>query len=278
MAISGSVTAGTSIDHEHDMTLPDGHVVTATLRRPQPDDAGPRPAIVVLGGFDGAARVLDTVPTDAPVVLASFPYPWDAPERLTLRGLPSTLRSFRLGVDRSFAAQDALVALLRAQADVDPERVILVGASAGAPFVTIGASGVTANALIIVQGFGDLPRTIARQFDLSLEQKRGPWLRPFTAIFSRMLVWWLDLPAPEHHARDLHAGMPVLMVTADGDERVPQHATQTLWRALQKSDAAVTRIDRPGGHLRGFGDPEITAILQEALDWLVQGGLLPQAD
>ncbi len=100
---------------------------------------------------------------------------------------------------------------------------------------------------------------------------------PLARLLGHVLDAGLDLPEPEAHARRLHASQRVLMVTATDDERIPARASEALWKALVDSDARVERMDLPGRHLRGYGDPAIDEILGHAIDWLDRNGLLATA-
>lgn len=263
-------------DLSYPVTLQDGSELELVLRRPA-DVSRPMPAIVLFGGFQGAARILDYIQTDRAVIRASFRYPWTAPEDVSLLAVPEILRGFGQAVRNTFEGINKLVALLRARPDVDPQRIVIVGASAGAPFATIGGQREDVPAVIIVQGFGELADVIAHQFNLALVPDYGAWLKPLSWLFARFIVWFTDLPQPEVAAGQLQPEQQLLMVTATDDKRIPAAATEALWQAIQASPAQATRMDLEGGHLRGYGDPEITRILSRAMDWMEQADILPAA-
>lgn len=255
------------------LTLDSGREVTALLRMPV-EASGPLPVIMLFGGFGGAERTLDYIKAPVPAIVASFPYPYDAPDGLGVRTFKRAVDDFGQGVDDTFDGIAKLTAALRARPDVDEARMTIVGASAGAPFATISAARLDIPGLVIVQGFGELSSVIARQFDLKLVERYGGWVRPVTHTVSCLLVGYLDLPAPEDAARHLQSGQQVLKVTATDDERIPAQATEALWSAIDGSDARATRMDLAGDHLRGYGDPEIDRILKRAVDWMQAHDLL----
>ncbi len=269
---AGSTSAA---DEQLSVRLDSGRSLQMLIRAPQ-DAQGRLPAVVLFGGFEGTAQILDYVKTQQPLIRASFPYPWDAPEQVGLRQLPQILADFRQAVDDTLAGIAALTAHLRQRPDVDPDRLMIVGASAGAPFATIAGQSNAMPGIIIVQGFGEVAEVIARQFDLKLVPRYGAWVRPLTWLFAHAIVCWMDLPEPESYASGFTAGQQVLMVTAEADERVPAAATEALWIAIENSPADATRLDLSGGHLRGFGDPAIERIMQLALDWMRQRQLLEE--
>ncbi len=261
------------IDEELALGTADGTRITALLRRPQAQD-GPLPAIILFGGFRSAAEVLDMLESDAPVIRASFPYPWQQPRKVHPGNVLGVIEDFGLAAERTFSGIRALVRALRARPEVDPQRLVIAGASAGAPFATIGAAQNGVPGLIVVQGYGDIVSVIARQFDLSLAPKYGAWVRWPSRWLAAFCVWYLDLPQPEAFAARLRPGQQAFMVTATDDERIPQAATEILWNALQGSGARVERLDLPGGHLRGAGDEKIGEILAHALAWMQRVGFL----
>lgn len=255
------------------LELPNGRRLPAEIRAPDHAD-GRLPAVMLFGGFQGTAEILDRITTGQAVVRASFPYPWDPPRRLRAGNLRDSLLDFRRAVDDTIDGIVALTTALLARDDVDPDRISIVGASAGAPFAVFAAGRAGIPGLVIVQGFGQVPDVIGRQFELKLRQDHGAWVAPVSRLLGRAISCYLDLPAPEDDARRLRSGQRVLMITATDDERIPAAATEALWQALQASDAEIDRVDRPGAHLRGYGDPAIDEILAQAIAWLRSSDLI----
>ena len=241
------------------LELPNGRRLPAEIRAPDHAD-GRLPAVMLFGGFQGTAEILDRITTGQAVVRASFPYPWDPPRRLRAGNLRDSLLDFRRAVDDTIDGIVALTTALLARAD--------------APFAVFAAGRAGIPGLVIVQGFGQVPDVIGRQFELKLRQDHGAWVAPVSRLLGRAISCYLDLPAPEDDARRLRSGQRVLMITATDDERIPAAATEALWQALQASDAEIDRVDRPGAHLRGYGDPAIDEILAQAIAWLRSSDLI----
>lgn len=253
-------------------TLDSGRELVAEIRRPA-DAREPLPAVMLFGGFRGAASVLDTVPADLPIAAASFDYPFDPPRRLRFPQSFVHLPAMDRGIEQTFEGIRRLSAHLRTRPDIDASRITIVGASLGAPFATISAAELDLPGLVVVHGFGELRRVVAHQFLRKLEPRLGCWARWPAWGLANALVWGLGLPAPEDYAPELQAGQRALMVVAGDDELVPPQATETLWQALQASSAEVERVDESGGHLRGVSDPRIADLVDTALDWMARAGL-----
>ena len=257
------------------LPLESGTRITATLRWPSGTGTStePLPVVILFGGLEGTRQVLDVMPVTPDTVLASFPYPYQPPRRLSWQNAKTAVDQFGRAVDDTFAGIAQLVAYLRAHPRIDPQRITLVGASAGAPFAGISAQRLGVPGVILIQGFGDLPRVLGRQADLAW---RGDgWHQPFiTRLLGRFLVAYLDLPEPAEAARRMTADQRVLMITAMQDHRIPAPSTEALWTALAASPAQVERIDQPGDHLRGLSDPRIPQLLGIATDWMQAQGLL----
>ncbi len=257
------------------VTLDSGRGLDLHLRLPSADPEHRYPAIMLFGGFQGAAEILQHVKTDRPVVRASFRYPWDEPENVSLLAIPGIVQGFAQAVRDTFEGIDRLIELLREHPAVDHQRIILVGASAGAPFATIGGQSNAVPAVVIVQGFGRLRDVIAHQFTVSWSKKYGDWVAPVAWLLAALIVWWAELPHPEHHARQFDQTQQVLMINAQQDQRIPHKAIESLWSAIDASPAGSERLDLAGGHLRGYHDPAMEQIMATALSWLGERGFLP---
>lgn len=253
-------------------TLDSGRVVEAQIRRPA-DARNPLPAVMLFGGFRGAAMVLDAVPQDLPIASASFDYPFDPPREFVFPGTFAHIPAMARGIDETFEGIVLLTAYLRARHDIDDARISIVGASLGAPFATISAAELALPGLVIVHGFGEIPKVIGHQLQQAAERRGRAWLRRPAQGLANLLTWAFRLPAPEDHATKLAPDQRALMIVAGDDELIPRRATEALWTALQASDARVERIDESGGHLRGVDDPRIADLVRTAMDWMQRNDL-----
>lgn len=249
------------------LTLDSGRIVEARVRVPAAC-ALSCPAVMLFGGFRGAARVLDAVPAEAPLIAASFDYPFDPPRKFRFPQSFGDLPAVKDGIDDSFEGIERLTAHLRTRPEVDASRVTIIGASLGTPFAVTAAADHGIPGLVLIHGFGELRRVIAHQFIRKLEPRVGAWIRGPAWGLSNALVWGMRLPAPERDARKLQAGQRVLMVAAREDEQIPPLASEALWRGLQASSARIERIDHDGAHLRGIDDLRVVEMVGIALDWM----------
>jgi dienelactone hydrolase len=255
------------------LTLHDGRAVVAQLRIPG-DATRPLPALMLFGGFRSAARVLDKVHTDRSVVWATFDYPFEPPRKFRF---PSSLKhapEARAAIHGAFDGIGELYQALARHRAVDPARITVVGASAGAPFAIVGAARNPIPGVILVQGMGDVPAVIENILHRKYREQYGDWVAWPARWLARWINWYCEIPDIAAQARQLRASQKALMFTAAQDDFIPKPATESLWTALQASDAHVERIDLEGLHL-GVGDDSarIADILQRAMQWLERRGL-----
>jgi dienelactone hydrolase len=274
-AYGGSGAAGPATrDETIQLTLDDGRVVPATLRRP----VGVKqrlPALMLFGGFQRAAKVLDLVHTPRPVAWATFDYPFEPPRKFHFPKSLADAPQARAAIHGTFDGVVKLHDALRQRRDIDPTRITVVGASAGAPFATVGAVNGNIPGVILVQGFGDVTAVIQNLLARKYRPKYGEWVRWPARWLAQWIVWYCEIPDIAAYARKLRPSQHVLLVTAAKDDFVPREATESLWSALEQSRSRHERIDMTGGHL-GMGDDTqlIADILQRAIKWMEQRGLL----
>lgn len=256
------------------LTLDDGRTLAATLRVPD-GSAGRLPALMLFGGFRHAAQVLDKVQTPRPVIWATFDYPFEPPRKFRF---PDSLRhapAARAAIHGSFEGIQKLYRALLAHPRVDPARITVVGASAGAPFATVGAAREPIPGVVLVQGMGDVPLVIGHLIARKYRAKYGDWVATPSHWLGRWIDWYCEIPDIAEQARQLRATQKVLMFTAAQDDFIPPAATAALWQALEDSAAIHERIDLPGVHL-GVGDDRarIADILERAMRWMERQDLL----
>lgn len=261
-------------DERIPLTLDDGRVVEATVRVPA-NASGRLPALMLFGGFRGAARVLDKVQAPRPIVWASFDYPFEPPRKFRF---PSSLKDVPAARDAIHGSLDGIGELYHALARhprVDPARITVAGASAGAPFATVAAARNPIPGVLLVQGFGDVPAVIENLIARKYRPKYGDWVQWPSRWLALWIDWYCEIPDIAAQARTLRASQKVLMITATQDDFVPKAATEALWQALEASDAVHERIDIEGMHL-GVGDDRarIADILQRSMRWMERNGLL----
>lgn len=268
-----ALSAGAA-DERIPLTLDDGRVVEATVRVPG-NAPGRLPALMLFGGFRRAARVLDLVHTDQPVVWATFDYPFEPPRKFRFPASLKHAPEARAAIHGSFDGVGKLYQALARHPRVDPARITVIGASAGAPFAIVGAARNPIPGVIVVQGFGDVTAVFENLIVRKYRPRYGDWVARPARWLAEWITWYCEIPDIAAQARQLRAGQKVLLFTALQDDFIPKPATEALWQALEDSPAAHERIDLEGLHL-GVGDDSerIADILQRSMKWMERNGLL----
>jgi hypothetical protein len=255
------------------LALDDGRTLDAQLRIPDHAQR-PLPTLMLFGGFRRAAKVLDLVHADRPVIWATFDYPFE-PRKFRF---PSSLRhapEARAAIHGAFDGVGKLYQALARHPAVDAARITVVGTSAGAPFATVGAARHPIPGVILVQGFGDVTAVIEHLVLRKYRPKYGDGVARPARWLAEWINWYCEIPDIAAQARRLRASQRVLVFTASQDDFIPKPATESLWAALEQSQARHERIDIEGLHL-GVGDDSerIADILTRAMRWMEREGLL----
>ena len=256
------------------LALDDGRAVQAQLRFPE-HGPGRLPALMLFGGFRRAAKVLDLVHSDRPVVWATFDYPFEPPRKFRFPASLKDAPAARAAIHGSFDGVGKLYQALARHPGIDPARITVVGASAGAPFAIVGAARDPIPGVILVQGFGDVTAVIENLIARKYRPKYGEWVARPSRWLAEWINWYCEIPDIAAQARTLRANQKVLLFTASEDDFVPRAATESLWTALEASAAFHERIDLEGLHL-GVGDDSarIADILLRSMRWMEAQGLL----
>lgn len=274
LALALAAPAGAA-DERFTLRLDDGREIEATLRVPDAAGPGKLPALMLFGGFRSAARVLDKVRTPRPLIWASFDYPFDPPRKFSFPRSLGHAPEARAAIHASFEGIEKLYHALAAHPRVDASRITVAGASAGAPFATVGAARAPIPGVILVQGLGDAPAVIENLIARKYRAKYGDWVRWPSRWLALWINWYCEIPDIAAQARKLRSSQRVLMITATEDDFIPKAATEALWAALEQSDAMHERIDIEGIHLGvGNDDARIADILERSMRWMERVGLL----
>jgi hypothetical protein len=270
----GAAHAQDARDEKITLTLDNGQSITATVRRPS-NAAGRLPALMLFGGVQRAAKVLDLVKVDRPVIWATFDYPYEPPRKFRFPSSLQYVPEAKAAIHGTFDGVVKLHEALRARPDVDPARITVIGASAGAPFATVGAARTDIPGVILVQGFSDVVRVWQNLMIRKRRAKYGDWIQWPALWLSRFIHWYCEIPDIAAHARQLRPTQKVLLFNTIGDDYIPAEASDPLWAALEASGATRERILLTGKHL-GVGDDSqlIADILQRSLKWMDRNGLL----
>ncbi|HAR42411.1 MAG TPA: hypothetical protein DCS07_07230 [Bdellovibrionales bacterium] len=261
------------------LVLESGRRITAQLKIPsgvKTQSALQHPVLLVFGGFQHAAEVLELLYPQKSYILASFDYPFDPPRRFEFPGSLRLAGQAKRMVHDTLDGIDRLVRELRKRPDVDPDRISIVGASLGAPFaaLSVGRSPEIAG-LVLIHGFGDIPGVITHQLMRVWGPRYGRWTYPLAWALGQSAWKYLQLESPEQAVRNLRAHQKSLIVAAEQDSFIPSNATQSLRQAF-KNQGAYREIFMPGDHLQPGAGELIHSIMQLTQKWLEEVDLGPQ--
>lgn len=262
--------------------------ITANVRWPA-HEGKPRarssrlPALLLFGGFEEAARVLELVHPGRPIVIASFDYPYQAPRKFRFPHTFGDVPKMRSAVRDTLEAIPAFRRALAQDPRIDPERMGIIGASFGAPFaLRAAAEDPGFRAVAIVHGFGDIAGTIEHRLFQAWKDRlpRGfAWLAgPLSWSLGHLAPWVLAAPSPEADASALRENQKILMIEARDDQFIPKSAREALLRGLKRSasgrSSALEHIEMPGDHLQPGSEHLIEEILKMTEAWLLRIGFL----
>ncbi len=224
------------------LTATSGLTVELTTRRSVEDSARRLPLVVILGGHHtgrDAVRLLgDTRGTL--VAAVSYPFAGDPrPDAATfVRDIPAIRAAF---LDTPPALMLSLDYLMR-RPDVDTARVEAVGVSLGAPFVSIaGALDPRFTRVWVLHGSG------GSFAPLEMSMRRTIPFAPArlaAAALANVIIAGPRL-APERWVPRI-APRPFVMVSAEGDERLPRAAVEALYRSAREPKSLIWM---PGAHI-----------------------------
>ncbi len=257
---------------------------------PQPKPA----AILVFGGFQNAAKVLDLLTPHlegigvSDVVLASFDYPFEPPRKFEF---PASLRFAAQAKLMIHQTVEGIVELRRhliEKWNVDPHRITLIGASLGAPFAALAAQPGLFPGLVFVHGFGEIQKTAQFQLEQSWSPKsqngnakwpaKWAWLvTPVAWCLTQIGEWYFAMKSPEEAVSQLTPETKVFVISAENDRFIPQSASAALWNSVLRSKTVVReRWVMPGDHVQPGpgGEAKIGQIFSKVCAWLKAQGLL----
>jgi dienelactone hydrolase len=245
-ALASAVAGPASDDRGYEIqvvkiTATSGLAVEMTIRR-WPADTGRLPLVVVLGGHHTGRDAVRLLGDSRGTVVAALSYPFTGdprPDALTfLRDVPKIRAAF---LDTPPAIMLALDHLLT-RPDVDPTRVEAVGVSLGAPFVCIaGALDQRITRVWVLHGSGGSYAPLEMAMRRTI---RFAPVRILAAAVANIIIAGPRL-APEQWVPHI-APRPFVMVSAEGDERLPRSAIDALYRSAREPKEEVWM---PGAHI-----------------------------
>ena len=223
------------------LTATSGLSVELTLRRAAAD-TGRLPLVVILGGHHTGRDAVRLLGDTRGTLVAAMSYPFAGdprPDALTfLREIPAIREAF---LDTPPAIMLALDYAL-ARPDVDTARVEAVGVSLGAPFVTIaGALDRRITRVWVLHGSG------GSYAPLEMNMRRTIRVAPlrYTAAALATVIIAGPRLAPERWVSRI-APRPFVMVSADGDERLPRASVEALYASAHEPKELIWM---PGRHI-----------------------------
>lgn len=235
----------------------------------------PYPTGVLMGGLNRGRRVVNVHGLEGiarGAVLLSLDYPLGHGPRGSSSRIMATAAQLRpAGLD---TIASILLALdyLESRGDVDRRRLFLVGASLGAPAVTIaGAVDERPAAVIALYGGGHLGSLVART--LQHPDHRHVYPRWQAVVLGQALAWWLTPLDPVHYAGRI-APRPYLMVNGDDDSLIPPGNVEAVFAAAHEPK---TLMWVAGEHIEPDEGRLIERVAGQVSDWLATRGLLPRS-
>ena len=228
------------------------------LWRPAPQGTEQPWTVVMMGGLGTGQRAAAILPAHVPTHVLAVDWPWHGPRRLSTFDAVRRLRAIREAVLRSPGVFALGVEAAAAQPEVSRERIVVLGASLGAPIIVaaLRLTDVPA-ALVLVDGFADLGHVL--EHALRREVRPPALASPLAAYAARLL----HPVEPAHHMSHA-ASLPALVLNARDDERIPIVAIDRLWAALPHAE----RRWRDGTHVRAHRSELIATLSDDVSAWL----------
>lgn len=191
----------------------------------------PLPVLLVLGGHRTGSDAVDLFGNVGERAVVALDYPYKGPEKVKGIGpVLSTIPLARQAFLDTVPAVSLVVDWLLEQSWVNPDQVVIVGASLGVPFAaTAAARDVRIRGAILVHGAADNRLWLQHQVSRRVEAE-------FLHYPLGTILYWLAygpvLNTPERAA--LISPRPVLIIGARNDERTPAGQTELLFAALNE--------------------------------------------
>jgi fermentation-respiration switch protein FrsA (DUF1100 family) len=238
--------------------------ITTTSATADSSATARRPTFLILGGYRTGDQAATLIPDTHGNIIAALAYPYSGDLGVKgLRVIPQVPSIRRALLDTPAATMLAIDYLLT-RADVDSNRVELVGASFGAPFVCIaGAMDERVSRVWSVYGGGRL----YDQLEVNLRKSIG--FGPGRRAVASIAAAFASVPhlSPEQWAPQI-SPRPFVMINSSDDERIPRQSIDALYQAAQEPKEMIW-LDGP--HLHG-SRPDVLARLVRVVMERAGGG------
>ena len=231
-------------------------LTTAWVRRPlalRPDYR----LLITYAGWNTGDAILKLIPPRDDLVAIAVQYPW-APPRSFIGKLRTPV-DVRRAAYRTVAGGMLAVDYLTRDERLDPNRIVLLGASLGSVFATIhGAIDQRVPQVVLIHGGADLSTILAP------EMRRIPgWLRPAMVRVARIPI---DTFEPGRYVGRI-APRRLLIIAARDDQRFPAGAVIAFFnRAGQPKELRWTDT----GHVGARRARVVDAVMKELAAYLDQ--------
>lgn len=228
------------------------------LWRPAPAGVQRPWTAVMLGGFYTGDKAALLLPPDAPFNSLAVNWPWRGPRRMNSAEFAMRLPEIQRAIMRSPAVLAVGVEAVSRTRGVDPSRIVLVGASLGAPpaLAALRFTGVP-DALVLVDGGADLEMLIGSALE------REGWAKGPASLSAAGAFQWIWPLEPMLNAKAA-AKIPVLCLNGANDERVPRASAVKLHESLPH---ATVRW-RSGTHINPIQREVIGRMARDVETWL----------
>lgn len=244
--------------------------VSVTIKKPKKSNGDKLPVIIVFGGFETGEKSLGMIDIKQPTLLATFDYPYQAPENrnlvrdlMQISEIGRSLRKTDLGIAK-------LVDYLKTRKDVNEKSIAIAGVSFGAPIALYAASSVKPISYVIIgHGFARVELAIEQQ----LKNVWCPrfWCKPAAFLASRIAWWFMDYHEPLDVMKT-YPNKPTLLMFPLVDDQVPHEAIDALKNAFMKSKARYKVITTNGGHITPGNQSVLAQMLDYTQSWLTEEG------
>jgi len=182
-----------------------------------------KPALLVIDGYEWGKKVVSLFESTTYAVLISFDWPDDDGHRYQGMNIGPFLAGIRGSLIRMVSMVPVVVDYLAQRPDVDPEKILIVGASLGVPIAVAGtAIDPRVRAAVLLYGGGDIAGLAEHSARPAVPQA---WKR-------RVAGWWVGAAlAPIEPLKYVQhiAPRPVLMINGNSDESIPRECVLALY-------------------------------------------------
>ena len=242
-------------------TATQGSQIPALMVLPhEADSQEPAPCIIFLHGIGQNKEFLDEIAepfTRAGFAMITFDQYMRGERRLDDPGPLDEILAFRQRGALTVIETRRVVDYLETRADIDAERIYLVGASYGA---ITGSTAVALEpriqAVVLVYGGGNMPSLMDSPM---IRDELGAWA-PFLI---QIASWYLAPADPIQYVHRI-APRPILFQHGRADSVVPPESAKALYEAAREPK---TFYWYEGDHI-GLDEATVREVLNDALEWL----------